>query len=96
MKAMSTLVSPVISERTRPPWLRMMARPFSLPAEMAWPILPRTPEASMRVMVPSSIMGTSGSWALPREVAARVMFLRPILWISSITMLTIRSPSRKW
>lgn len=25
-------------------WLRMMARPFSLPLLIAWPILPRTPE----------------------------------------------------
>ena len=63
---------------------------------MASPIFPRTPEASIRVMVPSSIMGTRSSWALPRDVAARVMFFRPILWISFITMQTIRSPSRKW
>ena len=50
----------------------------------------------MLTMVPSSIMGTRASWALPRELALRVMFLKPILWISSMTMQTTRSPSRKW
>ena len=61
MNARSILTSPVIRARTRPPWLRMIARPFSLPSEMAWPILPRTPEDWMFVMVPSSIIGTRAS-----------------------------------
>ena len=44
--------------------------------------------AWMFVMVPSSIIGTIGVWALPREVAQMVRFLMPILWTASMTMLT--------
>ena len=32
---------------TRPPWERMIARPFSFPCEIASPIAPRTPDDSI-------------------------------------------------
>ena len=47
-----------------------------------------TPEDWMPVTVPSSIIGTIGLCALPRELAQIVMSLMPILCTSSMTMFT--------
>ena len=96
MKAMSIWVSPVSIARMRPPWERRIAIFFSFPRLMASPIFPRTPELSIPVMVPSSIMGTRVSSAWLKEVALRVMSFSPISWIACITCMVARSPSRKW
>ena len=96
MKAMSIWLSPVAIDLTRPPCERIIASPLSLPCDMASPMPPLTPEDSMSVMVPSSIIGTRALCAFPSEDAQILMFLRPMSWISFITMLTMRSPSRKW
>ena len=44
IKAMSMWTSPPSMARGRPPWERMMAGVFSLPAETTSPIRPRMPE----------------------------------------------------
>ena len=76
-KAMSMWTSPPSMARGRPPWLRMMAGVFSLPAETTSPIFPRMPEVWMPTTLPSSIYAAMGSWAEPRLVAAMVRSFSP-------------------
>ena len=88
MKAMSIWTSPDSIARTRPPWERMIARFFNRPVEIASPIFPRTPDDWIPVIVPSSMYGTIGSCAFPKELAQIVISLIPILWTSSMTIFT--------
>ena len=95
-KAMSMWTSPPSMARGRPPWLRMMAGVFSLPADTTSPIRPRIPLVWMPMTLPCSMYSAMGSWALPRLVAAMVRSFRPSSSMAAfMTMLTTKSPSRR-